>query len=125
MIDFNKKGMFARLKETSIEESELVNPLLISGENIVSAYKTMRDYVFFTTHRIISVNVQGMTGSKKDFTSIPYSKIQTFSIETSGRFDMDAELEIYISSVGKVEFSFSGKTDILKIANVISMYTLR
>lgn len=29
------------------------------------------------------MNVQGMTGKKKDFTSLPYSKIQTFSVETA------------------------------------------
>ena len=29
-------------------------------------------------------NVQGVTGKKKDFTILPYSKIQLFSIETSG-----------------------------------------
>lgn len=125
MIDFNKSGVFARLKETSVNDSVMIQPLLIMNENVVSAYKTARDYVFFTTHRIISVNVQGITGSKKDYTSIPYTKIQTFSIETSGMFDMDAELEVYISSVGKVKFSFTGKTDVLRIAQIISEYTLK
>ncbi|SHO46739.1 PH domain-containing protein [Anaerocolumna xylanovorans] len=28
-----------------------------------------------------------------DYTSIPYSKIQTYSIETSGHFDLDAKLD--------------------------------
>lgn len=28
------------------------------------------------------MNVQGMISKKKDFTSLPYSKIQTFSVET-------------------------------------------
>lgn len=125
MIDFNKSGVFARLKEASVNDSVMIQPLLIMNENVVSAYKTARDYVFFTTHRIISVNVQGITGSKKDYTSIPYTKIQTFSIETSGMFDMDAELEVYISSVGKVKFSFTGKTDVLRIAQIISEYTLK
>jgi len=39
---------------------------------VIDAYKAMRDGVVFTTKRIIAVNVQGITGSKKDFTSLPY-----------------------------------------------------
>ena len=49
---------------------------------VVSSYSSMRDYVVFTNKRVISVNVQGLTGKKKDFTSLPYSKVQAFSIET-------------------------------------------
>lgn len=125
MIDFNKNGFFARLKETNVSESSIIAPLLISGEVVESAYKTIRDYVFFTSHRIITMNVQGITGNKKDYTSIPYSKIQTFSIETAGMFDTDAELEVYVSAVGKVKFSFVGKTNIIKISNTIANYALR
>jgi hypothetical protein len=41
---------------------------------------------------------QGITGKKCDFTSLPYSKIQAFSIETSGSFDQDTELDLWFSS---------------------------
>ena len=53
------------------------------------------------------------------------SKITTFSIETAGVFDLDAELEIYLSGVGKVKFEFTGSTDVKKICKMISEYTLR
>lgn len=125
MIDFNKSGFFAKLKEVNVGESSVIAPLLITGEIVESAYKTTRDYVFFTSHRIITMNVQGITGNKKDYTSIPYSKIQTFSVETAGVFDTDAELEVYISAVGKIKFSFVGKTNIVKISNTIANYALR
>ena len=59
--------------------------------------------------------VQGLTGKKKDYTSLPYSKIQAFSVETSGVFDMDSELELWFSSIGLVKFEFSGGSDIVKI----------
>lgn len=84
----------------------------------------MRDYVVFTDKRIISVNVQGVTGKKKDFTSLPYSKIQVFSVETAGIFDMDSELEMYFSGLGKVKFEFSGSSDIVKIGQLISSLIL-
>ncbi len=34
-----------------------------------------------------TIHDQGITGKKCDFTSLPYSKIQAFSIETTGSFD--------------------------------------
>ncbi|MEI3163919.1 MAG: PH domain-containing protein [Lachnospirales bacterium] len=56
-----------------------------------------------------------MTGKKQDFTCFPYSKIQLFSVETAGVIDLDSELEVYFSGVGKIEFEFTGASDIVKI----------
>lgn len=125
MIDFNNKGFFARLKKVSNDEfGKMIYDFLIEGENIIGSYQSVRDGVVFTNKRIIAINVQGMTGKKKDFTSIPYSKITTFSLETAGVFDMDAELEIYMSAVGKVKFEFTGSTDVKQICKMISTYAL-
>ena len=84
------------------------------------------EYIYngFTNKRIIAINVQGLTGKKKDYTSIPYSKICTFSVETAGFFDLDSELELYMSGVGHVKFQFTQGTDIKEICRAISRYTL-
>jgi len=84
----------------------------------------MRDYVAMTNKRLIAVNVKGMTGKKRDFTSLPYSKIQAFSIETAGSFDMDAELDLWFSGVGKVRLEFKGGTDIRQLGQMIATYAL-
>ena len=68
--------------------------------------------------------MQGITGKKKDFTSLPYSKIQLFSIETAGTLDLDSELELYFSGVGKLKFEFSGRSDIVQIGQFIRSYVL-
>ena len=78
----------------------------------------------FTDKRVIAVNVQGVTGKKKDFTSLPYSKISAFSVETSGVFDLDSELEMYFSGLGKVKFEFTGQSDIVQIGQIIGSYAL-
>lgn len=65
-----------------------------------------------------------MTGKKKDFTTLPYSKIQAFSIETAGVIDLDSELELYFSSLGKVKFEFTGSSNIVEIGRTISQYIL-
>lgn len=122
MIDF-KNGEFIKLSKTK-EIPKLVQDILIEEEKPISAYKGIRDIVVFTTKRIIAINVQGLTGKKKDFTSLPYSKIQAFSVETAGMLDLDAELELYFSGIGKVRFEFSGACDIVAIGRVIGRYVL-
>lgn len=122
MIDFDNKTVF-KLKQDD-EYSDKVQELLLDDETIVDAFKTMRDGVVFTNKRIIAVNVQGVTGSKKDFTSLPYRQIIAYSIETSGTLDIDCELQLYFSAVGKVKFEFNGKTNMEEISRVISSHVL-
>jgi Bacterial PH domain len=101
-----------------------VAPLMIQGEQIVACFKAMRDFVVFTNKRLIAVNVQGMTGKKRDFTSLPYSKVQAFSIETAGTFDLDAELDLWFSGLGKVRLEFKGNADIRQLGQMIATYVL-
>lgn len=119
MIDF-KNGSYVKLSKTNNDAAKDVLPLFVQGEEIIGTYKALRDYVVFTNKRIIAVNVQGMTGKKKDFTNMPYSKIQVFSIETAGVLDLDSELEVYFSGLGLVKFEFSGNSDIVAIGRQIS-----
>lgn len=124
MIDF-QNGTFVKLKMVNRSDGvNLVQPLLINGEGIISTYRGLRDYVIFTNKRIISVNVQGMTGKKKDFTSLPYAKISAFSVETAGHFDLDSELELWFSGLGKVKFEFSGNSNIVEIGQIIGSFAL-
>ena len=125
MIDF-ANGAFVKLKQTSPQDGmNMVQGLLIQGESVVSAYKGIRDYVVFTNKRVISVNVQGMTGKKKDYTSLPYAKITAFSVETAGVLDLDGELDLWFSGLGHVRFEFSGRCDIVQIGQMIASYALR
>lgn len=122
MIDF-KNGSFVKLKKANAA-ADTVNDLLIPGETVIGSYKGIRDSVTFTNKRVISVNVQGMTGKKKDYTSLPYSRIQAFSVETAGVLDLDSELELYFSGLGLVKFEFTGASDIVKIGQAIGSFVL-
>ena len=125
MIDFNN-GSYLKLKMVNVNDGlNMVGPLLIENECVVASYKSIRDMVIFTNKRIIAVNVQGVTGKKKDFTSLPYSKISAYSVETAGHFDLDSELELWFSGLGKVKFEFSGNSNIVEIGKIISSYALR
>ena len=125
MIDFNNSAFVKMSKIDSGSVFGEIQPLLIANEQLISAYRAMRDYVVFTNMRVISVNVQGISGKKKDFSSLPYSKVSAFSVETSGVFDLDSELEMYFSGLGKVKFEFTGDSDIVQIGQIISSYILR
>ena len=88
MIDF-QNGFFRKLKLDKDPRVSDVENILVAGESVIASYTATRDYVIFTNKRVISVNVQGLTGKKKDFTSIPYANIIAFSIETAGTVDAD------------------------------------
>ena len=98
--------------------------IFTNDEIIVGCYKAIRDYVVFTNKRLVTINVQGITGKKKDFTSLPYKRIQAFSIETAGVLDLDSELELWFAGMGKITLEFSGKSNIKSIGKYISEMVL-
>lgn len=120
MIDFNNAS-FVKLRPVNDDAFEkMVAPILVTGEEIVSSFQSIRDGVVFTNLRIITINIQGITGKKRDFTSLPYSKIQAFSVETAGAFDLDSELELWFSGMGRVKLEFIGATDVAYLCKMIS-----
>ena len=124
MIDF-QNASFMKLKPVPNSDFEsLIAPILVGGEGILNTFRGIRDGVVFTNKRIITINVQGVTGKKKDFTSLPYSKIQAFSVETAGVFDIDSELEMWFSGMGKVKFEFVAQANVSQICKMISEQVL-
>jgi hypothetical protein len=99
--------------------------LLTDGETIEVGFVVIRDTFVFTNKRLILVNIQGITGSKTEYFSIPYSKITKYSIETAGTFDLDAELKIWVGSDPKpIEKSFNKKVNIYDLQKVLAAYVL-
>lgn len=124
MIDFTNGSVFKLSPINPAEVTDDIGKLLISDESILAAFKGARDYVVFTNKRLIPVNIQGMTGKKRDYSSLPYGKIQAFSVETAGTLDVDSELELWFSGLGKVRLEFKGAVDIRGLARLIATYTL-
>lgn len=92
-------GLIGNATQSNHESTEKeLKHILIPNEKIELAFKLVRDLIVFTTHRLIIVDKQGLTGKKMEYKTIPYRSISRFSIETSGHFDLDAELKIWISS---------------------------
>lgn len=72
MIDFQSGGLFARLgpSDPRALAAELA-PILVDGEAVHLSFKGMRYSVVFTNKRLIAINVQGQTGKKRDYSSLP------------------------------------------------------
>ena len=85
---------------TEINLSELkeeLDTILAQDEELVAGFKIFRDKWIFTSKRLIMIDVQGLTGSKREYHSLPYKSVTHFSIETAGTFDDDSEMKIWIS----------------------------
>lgn len=126
MINFNTNSVW-NLKpiDISLVRGEVLG-LLVNDEEIIAAFKTIRDQLVFTNRRIISVDVQGITGMKKSFGSMLYSKVQFFEIQTPGFWEAvpDSELILTFSNGFIAKFEFKGQIDIGEIGRIISNYVL-
>ncbi len=107
-------------KVTNEEGRELFEMFLANGEPIELYYRHTRDKVIFTDRKIIAIDVQGLTGKKKEFKMIPYSKITSYSVETAGTFDWDSDLKIWVSGVGVFGVKLGKKIDIKEIGKFLS-----
>ena len=99
--------------------------LLAENEIMEVGFNVFRDTFIFTNKRLILVDVQGITGKKVEFLSIPYGKITKFSIETAGTLDLDAELKIWVGSEPTpLQKKFNKKVNIYDLQRVLSEHVL-
>ncbi|MXV38149.1 PH domain-containing protein [Flavobacteriaceae bacterium Ap0902] len=109
--------------EVSIEKlTQKYHKILISSENIELGFQLFRDVFMFTNKRLILVDVQGLTGKKNEYLSLPYKSISRFSLETAGTFDLDAELKIWISGENAPTISkkFNKSIDIYEVQKFLA-----
>lgn len=119
-------AILGQASEVSIEKvREEFQPLIVPGETIEKAYRVIRDMFVFTNKRLILVDKQGITGSKVDYLTIPYSSIIKFSKESAGIMDLDAELKLWIKDESQPLKKQFGKNDnINEVYRILSQYTL-
>ncbi|MBE2265441.1 MAG: PH domain-containing protein [Flavobacteriales bacterium] len=100
--------------------------LLCDGEEIELGFKVIRDMFIFTNKRLILIDKQGITGNKTEYKSVTYKSITRFSVETAGRFDLDAELKIWISSEVQPSISkqFNKSVNVYEVQQVLAQHVL-
>ena len=121
-MEFRDKPMenLIRIQEKDICKN--ARALLLDGEQVVGAYKTVRDQVIFTTHRIIMVDMQGVTGTRQQIFVLPYKKVLHFGIQTAGFGDpmQASQLTVCFADEHEAKFGFIGQQELFAEANAIS-----
>lgn len=118
-------SLLGNASEVSVQSVQAeFEPVLVDGERVEQAYKLIRDMFVFTNKRLIMVDKQGLTGSKSEFKSIPYSSIKVFSKESAGLLDLDAELKIWLHGGELILKTFNRSVDINQVYKTLSTYVL-
>ena len=79
----------------------------------------------FTNKRLIILDVQGVTGKKREYLSIPYRSVNHFLIETAGTLDTDAEMKIWIKGCDvPLTQNFGRNSNLAEIQRVLADYVL-
>ena len=126
MINFAQDSLFKLHRVNDGDVNKDAVKMFTDGEALVGVYATVRDQVIFTTKRVITIDVAGITGKKKDFCSFPYKHIQFYAVQPAGFAELipDSELMLVMANGTKVVFEFKGSNDILAIGRAISNYAL-
>ena len=104
---------------------DTIGPLLADGEKITKAYKMIRDFFVFTSSRVILVDIKGATGKKKNFKSIPYKNIISWTIESAGLGFDDSELELNIIGDEIIKKEFKKSINIADVQSALAQGILK
>jgi hypothetical protein len=120
-------AILGNASEVTVEKlAKEFEPILIDNEYIEKGYKIIRDMFIFTNKRLILVEKQGVTGSKVDYQSIPYTSIKKFSKESGGILDLDAELRIWITGeTTPIKKQFGKDNNINEVYRILSQHILK
>lgn len=117
-------GNVSETKPAGVEKS--LAAVLMPEEEVDLAFRLVRDLVVFTDYRLIIVDKQGMTGKKTEYKTYPFKSICHFSVETSGHFDLDGELRIWL--IGREDpvevLQFGKDKNIIQIQKALAMAIL-
>ncbi len=112
---------FVGLSKVRVGDGQKEYDFLISdNETVLLEYKSIRDRLVVTNKKLLTIDVQGLTGRKKEYMTIWLSSVTAFSCETAGTFDLDSELKVWSSGVGKLEYQFIKGTDIRELTKVLN-----
>lgn len=105
--------------------AQLVQPMLLPQEQVLQQYQGIRDGVVFTDRRLIAVNTQGVTGKKKMYAVLPYTRIQAYTLESAGVLDFDSEMQLWFSGLGCVTLEFLAGSDLFALSRLMDQAILR
>lgn len=106
MIDFENGALWKLRKCDESAIGKNLRLLLIEGEQIIGAYKSVRDFVVFTDRRVIACNVQGITGKSKTIHRCPIKRFPSFQSRLLERSISTVNLKCILAEWEKSSLSF-------------------
>lgn len=117
-------SLLGHASEEDVERTEeALEAVLLDEERVERAYRIVRDLIVFTDRRLILI--EKTSGRKTEYHSVPYRSITHFAVGTTGRFDMDAELRIWISGDEEpIEREFKRNRAVVDVQQVLARHVL-
>jgi len=117
----------AAIDAEAVDEKFHEAGMLQHDEHVAFAFKTGRDSLYLTNKRLFVIDVQGFTGKRKEYMSVPLDVIRSWSVESAGSFDRDMELRLWFKGHwnNKVKQDLrKGKADIFAIQSHIAHFII-
>ena len=92
-----------------------IEEILVTGE--------VRDVAVFTNKRLIVKDVQGLTGTKAEMYSLPYSAVNMWSTENAGILDFSSEVELW-TRAGHIKIELKRGINIREFERLLAEYIL-
>ncbi|MBR0406260.1 MAG: PH domain-containing protein [Eggerthellaceae bacterium] len=106
-----------------VQPTKDVMDMLLQGEQVYAAFKTIRDIAVFTSYRLIVRDSQGLTGSKIETYSLPWKSVDMWSIENAGMLDFNSEVELW-TRAGHVKINLKKGADVNRINGLLTAFIL-
>ena len=71
---------------------------LFDNEEVIQSFQFLRDSIVLTNLGIYVVDVQGISGKKKEVKFFPKKTIKTISYESAGTLDIDVDIKIGVDN---------------------------
>lgn len=71
---------------------------LFDNEYVIQSFQFLRDSIVLTNLGIYIINVQGVTGKKREVKFFPKKTIKTISYESAGTFDIEVDIKIGVDN---------------------------
>lgn len=104
--------------------TEDIMRMLVPGEEVHGAFRTIRDVAAFTNKRLIVRDAQGFTGKKVEIYSLPWNSVDGWSSENAGMIDINAEIELW-TRAGHLKVNLKKDVDIRRIDLLIASCVLQ
>lgn len=106
-----------------VQPTKDIMDMLLQGEKVYAAFKTIRDIAVFTSHRLIVRDSQGLTGSTIETYSLPWKSVDMWSIENVGMLDFNSKVELW-TRAGHVKINLKKGADINRINGLLTAFIL-